>query len=101
MAVDRMLKGKGRFADCLMQKCQRHAPWFADSSVAAGQAHLAKMTGPPETVISADQELAAPNRAVTAVTGTVKNQADNLTLQPILGHACGQVGMMVLHRNER
>src|SRR6185369_7283851 len=91
MAGDGMLKGKGGFTQCSMQECQRHTPWLANSPVAARQAQLVKMAGPAESVISSDQELAAPHSTVIAVTGSVKNQADDLALQPVLGHAGSQM----------
>ena len=45
----------------------------------------------------ADQELAAPDRAVGAVTGAVERDADHRPRQGVLGHAARHVGVVVLH----
>src|SRR6185369_7091276 len=62
---------------------------------------LPEVSGPPEPRIAADQELSPPDTSVSSIPGAVENYSDKLAIQPVLGHAGGHVGMMVLDCNLR
>ncbi len=96
-----MIERKGGLSQRLIQVGQRHAPRFAHSGIAARQRHRPEMPGTPEAVIPPDQEFAPPDRAVAAVAGAVEDDADHVAVQAVFCHAGGQVGMVVLHRDQR
>src|SRR5579859_6463475 len=49
---------------------------------------------------AANEELAAPDRAVAAIAGPVKGYADHRFVQQMMfGHHAGDVGVMMLHGN--
>ena len=57
------------------------------------------MTYPLKALQVTDQELAAPDRSVDAITGAVIDRCDRGAAFAVLGEAGGQVGMMVLDRD--
>ena len=56
------------------------------------------MSRPPKFPVTADQELAAPDGPVGAVTSAVEGHPDHRPGQPMFGHAGGHVRMVVLNR---
>ena len=77
-----------------------HPPRLSDRLFSAGQADVSQVRGPLVSAIVADKELAAPDRSVAPEAGAVESDADDRLLQAVLGHATGQVGVMMLHRNQ-
>src|ERR1035437_3741334 len=55
------------------------------------------MCAPGELREACDKEFAAPDAPVAAVAGAVEGDADHLSAQVILGHANGDVGVMMLN----
>ena len=60
------------------------------------------MSRPAEGSIISDEELPTPDRSVGAITGAVEGHADDRTLasEAILSHYRGDVGVVVLNRNQ-
>ena len=79
----------------------RYGPQHAD--VAAGQRHVLQLRQPLIALVVGEQHLAAPDRAVGAVTGSVEGEAEHLLrpVQPVLGHHRGDVRVVVLDRPDR
>ena len=59
------------------------------------------MTGAFERLIIRDEKFAAPNRAIRAVARAVESDTDDRPVEPVLGHAGGHVGVMVLDLDPR
>ncbi len=75
----------------------RSSPGMTDGLVAARQSDVAQMRGPLEVRVVGDEELAAPNGAIGSEPGAVPCHADYLAGETVLGHASGDVGVMMLH----
>ena len=74
---------RGRFlAERLAQPRARHPPRLADRRVAAGHPHREQRAGALEAAQVADQQLAAPDRAVGAVAGAVEDRPDRRARSP-------------------
>jgi len=71
--------------------------------VPAGQRHIAQVGEAPEAVVAAEQNLAAPDRAVRPQARPVEDDADGRLAgrDLVLGQAACQVRVMVLHGNAR
>ena len=77
---------------------ERGAIRLADRGVAARQRHVPQVRHAIESVVSGDEDLATPDRAVGAVAGAVEREADHpLTVgHTVLGHHRRDVGVVVL-----
>ncbi len=82
---------------------QGHPPRLAHGAVAAGQGHVGQVGGALVAGVIGDEELATPDRPIVDVAGAVEGHADHrpLAAQAVLGHARGDVGVVVLHFDQR
>ena len=80
------------------------APWLADRLRAAGHRDRFQASDAPEATIIAQQELAAPDRAVIAPAQPVQHHAQHrrgIQRHGVLRQARGHVRVVVLHRDDR
>ena len=70
---------------------------MAHRRIATRQRHVAQVRAPFESAVVRHQELPAPDLAVGPVAGAIQRHADYFPAQSILGHATGDVRVMVLH----
>ena len=80
------------------------APRLADRLRAARHRDRLEAGQPPKAAIVAAQELAAPDRAVIAPAEPVEHDAQHrrgVERHAVLRQAGGQMGVMVLHRDDR
>ena len=77
-----------------------HAPRRADGRVAARHADRVQVGRALEAGQIADEDLAAPDRAVGAVAGAVVDRADRRAGLAVLGEARGEVRVVVLDGDE-
>ena len=77
-----------------------HPPRLAHGRVAAGHADREQVADALEGGQVADEQLAAPHRAVGAVAGAVVDRAHGRPGLAVLGQARGQVRVVVLHAHE-
>ena len=70
------------------------------SPVAAWHPHRAAGADALEAAEIADQQLAAPDRAVGAVAGAVEDRADRRAGLAVLGQSRGQVRVVMLHADQ-
>ena len=82
---------------CGVEVRERHAPGLAHGGIAAGHGHVVEMSEAFEAVEPGNQNFPAPDAAVGAVAGAIEREADDRPLQTVLGHAAGDVGMMMLN----
>src|SRR5215467_4223551 len=83
------------------QVAHRHSPGLANRGGASRHGYVVKVRGAFETLEVGDEDLAAPDVAVSTVTGAIEGEADNFAFEMVLGHATGDMGMMVLHSDQR
>ena len=83
------------------QVAQRRAPRLAHGRVAARQRDVAQVAAPLAAPIAGHQKLAAPDGPIGAVSGAVERHSDDFAREAILGHAGGDVRVMVLHAEFR
>src|SRR5215471_11508558 len=76
---------------------QRAAPGLSNGTVASGQRRVTQMCTPIEFGVIANQELSAPNLAVGAIARAVEGHSDHRAAQSVVGHATGNMRMMMLH----
>jgi hypothetical protein len=77
----------------------RDPPWFADSRVAAGKKNWTEAGETVETEIIRGEEFSAPDGGVGAEARAIPGDADDAALEAVLGHAAGDVGVMMLDVN--
>ena len=77
-----------------------HPPRLPDRRGAAGQPHGKEHAHALEAAQVAQQQLAAPDRAVAAVARAVEDGAHGAALLPVLGKACREVRVVVLHAHQ-
>ena len=79
----------------------RHAPGFVNGRRPSGYRDVLKMSNALKAFIASHEHLSAPDLAVSAVTRSVQGKADNSSFEVVFCHAAGDVGVMVLHSNQR
>src|SRR6202453_2340078 len=95
-----MTQRKEIFTKGLYQMSHCHPPGFANGRGASGQRHVGEMCGTLESCVTGDQRLAAPDLPVGAITGAVKGEANNPSVDQILRHARSNVRMVMLHAHK-
>ena len=89
-----------RFAERLVHPGGGHPPRLAHRGRAARHRHRAQRAGALVAAQVADEQLAAPDRAVVAESGAVEDRPDGRARDPLLGEARGQVGMVMLDADQ-
>ncbi|CAM2154283.1 hypothetical protein PT2222_300012 [Paraburkholderia tropica] len=84
-----------------IEQRERHARGRARRQIAAGQRQRREMTETRRTAGIDAQQLAAPRRAVVAVTEAVERDAERRIRVTVLGQHGGDVRVVMLHRHDR
>ncbi len=83
-----------------------HAPGFVDGLRVAGHGGVGEVRGAVEVVEAGgagqadDEDFATPGCAVGAIAGAVEGNAEDASGEMILGHAAGDVGVVMLDSDE-
>src|SRR5512141_345645 len=88
-------------AEMTRKIADRHAPGLVNSSGATGKRNVLEVGRALETLVARDEDFPAPYVAVRAVTSTVEGKPDHLSFEMVLRHATGDMGMVMLHADQR
>jgi len=85
----------------VIQGCKSHAPWLFGGGIATRQGQGGQAAAPDKIGARHLQDLSAPDGAIGAKTGAVKDNGQHLVPQAMFGHHRHGVGMVVLNQKPR
>ena len=85
---------------CIDQMCEGHAPRFANSGFTAGHGNVVEVGEAVEAIEGTDEHFPSPDAAIGAVACAVEREPDDRTVECVLCHAGGDMGVMMLDGDE-
>ena len=85
---------------CVDQMREGHAPRFANSGFTAGHGNVVEVGEAVEAIEGTDEHFPSPDAAIGTVARSVEREANDWTCKGMLCHAGGDMGVMMLNRNE-
>src|ERR1051326_595947 len=99
LACERQIEIDEAVAEGSLQVSSRNPPRFANRCRSAGQWNIRQMRNTFRIVKVSHEKFAAPELAVQTKAESVKRDTDNLAVDLVVGHATGDVRVMMLHRD--